>query len=879
MPRCDTVFLFCHTPTEPSFLTDPAMAVPDPPAGLMDIASTIAPDEIPFKLRCAICSKLAVNAFRLPCCDQSICETCQASLHDTCPVCAHTPVSPDLCKPNKALRTTLKAFLRTEEKKREKDRQAAAPPTPSISAPAKNDTPSTEVPNEQSTVDQSQVDEPSAPEPSSHEATEEADSGNPAESIANASAAEPTQISESDPIGDQANETAKALEEVAPPADNVPVESEPLPQDGPTADPSMNSMGPGGFLGMGWNGNANFNMMNPFMGNPMFNFPNPMGMPMTMDPMAANQGMFGDYGMNMTGMGMNMGMNFNGQGMYGSIGWDGSQQNMWRGQDKFNPNAFANGKGPPYGGGAFGGSNMSYPTNGDFQSSYQGHDRGGFRGRGRGHFQGPGRGGFHAGQSTFASNESTPEVNGAPIKPNAADTEIASQTDGTEGNTESTSIQQQEAGNDGQLHGIPTIDSLDQPMPTGPNVYQGGPGYGSVGYMRGAGFGARGGFGGGPMASHQANIEPKGPGVEGAPAAPRAMRQGLPNTSVLRQRGFHNPGRASISSTTPTQGGNSEVAPEQTRTRSSSKVPSQAPQGHSRSRSASRSRSRSRSPSTREAHGDRNKRRDRETRHSEYASNGRREEDRSRSISRPSSRRSSRRRHQDSDRDRRGHRSTRSRRHSRSPSGAPRENGDSRHPDRLNLIVEDQDHNGSNKPYSETGESHSLSNRISGSRRSSRDRHSRREEDRARDRESRRRHRDRRDRDRDPDRTRHRARDRDRDRVRERERDRGQDRDSDRKRSRRDRSESANVGERSYSRDRRAKRVREDRDRDRQSPRPGKSEPEKDPHTLEREARNRERLLREKQRREQAKSGSRRDSRQERVVAGRRINFKYEDEL
>lgn len=53
----------------------------------------------------------------------------QASLSDTCPVCTHTPVSPDLCKPNKALRTTLKAFLRTEEKKREKDRQCAAPPS------------------------------------------------------------------------------------------------------------------------------------------------------------------------------------------------------------------------------------------------------------------------------------------------------------------------------------------------------------------------------------------------------------------------------------------------------------------------------------------------------------------------------------------------------------------------------------------------------------------------------------------------------------------------------------------------------------------------------------------------------------------------------
>lgn len=58
----------------------------------------------------------------------------QASLSNTCPVCTHTPVAPDLCKPNKALRTTLKAFLRTEEKKRERDRQSVA--TPSNATPA-----------------------------------------------------------------------------------------------------------------------------------------------------------------------------------------------------------------------------------------------------------------------------------------------------------------------------------------------------------------------------------------------------------------------------------------------------------------------------------------------------------------------------------------------------------------------------------------------------------------------------------------------------------------------------------------------------------------------------------------------------------------------
>jgi hypothetical protein len=63
---------------------------------------------------------------------------------------------------------------------------------------------------------------------------------------------------------------------------------------------------------------------------------------------------------------------------------------------------------------------------------------------------------------------------------------------------------------------------------------------------------------------------------------------------------------------------------------------------------------------------------------------------------------------------------------------------------------------------------------------------------------------------------------------------------------------------------------------------PKTSEPEKDPYTLEREARNRERMLREQQNRGGTKTGnskSSRDSRPERMVGGRPINFKYEDEL
>jgi hypothetical protein len=87
-------------------------------------------DDIPAKLRCAICSKLALNAFRLPCCEQAICESCQSALPASCPVCEHSPLSADDCKPHKALRTTIKVFLRTEEKKRESNRPKDVATTP-----------------------------------------------------------------------------------------------------------------------------------------------------------------------------------------------------------------------------------------------------------------------------------------------------------------------------------------------------------------------------------------------------------------------------------------------------------------------------------------------------------------------------------------------------------------------------------------------------------------------------------------------------------------------------------------------------------------------------------------------------------------------------
>ena len=129
-------------------------------------------------------------------------------------------------------------------------------------------------------------------------------------------------------------------------------------------------------------------------------------------------------------------------------------------------------------------------------------------------------------------------------------------------------------------------------------------------------------------------------------------------------------------------------------------------------------------------------------------------------------------------------------------------------------------------------------------------------------------------------------RDRDRrrgDRDRPREKDRERDRGKDRKRSRRDRSLSGDESDFSHRHSRRSKRSHRDgydtAEKERPSER-GAASSTKDPHTLEREARNRERLMKEKQRRDAM--ASERDSKSSRrqhdrdTTSGRRLNYKYE---
>ena len=113
------------------------------------------------------------------------------------------------------------------------------------------------------------------------------------------------------------------------------------------------------------------------------------GFPMGMNPMANMFGGFGGPNGGMNGMnGMNMGMNFN-PNMFGAY-----QNNMWQNS---NQNAFS-GMGNDFSPGFNFNQQQNYP-NGDFQSGYYGRGRG--RGRGRGGFRARGNFNQYQNQNRF----------------------------------------------------------------------------------------------------------------------------------------------------------------------------------------------------------------------------------------------------------------------------------------------------------------------------------------------------------------------------------------------------------------------------------------------------------------------------------------------
>ncbi|KAI2465898.1 hypothetical protein F4781DRAFT_372840 [Annulohypoxylon bovei var. microspora] len=558
----------------------------------IELANSLTPAELPTKLRCAVCSKLAVNAFRLPCCETAICDKCQSTLPSSCPVCEHSPVSASDCTIYKSLRTTIRVFLKTEEKKRESARpktNGSTPVTPAQETPAPAQTrtateqpppPTNAVPSVQANAEP-QTAESVAP-PAAVKSEEgpvvdpKPDNGAQPEEGAPTNGKEREQLEDKEskavvPNG-QEGQDGTALEETQ--------EGDQGEGDEKTENDQQVQSGMGaGFDSMNGNfmnfGNGDMSQMQMMMA--MQNGMNPaafgsfpmMGM---MDPMAMQNimmnGGFGAQGMGMNGMNMNMGMNgFSG----GNNDWNGQQS--WNvGQDNFNPNA------PGMGNGDFGNFNAGFRTG--FNSGNYGHHNqfneyrrghyGGYRGRGRGRgfYGGYGRG-YHQGYNSnagypghghqFSDNKDDQQA--------LDDTQVAEQTSGNvdEFGRAIRPESDQDAPNAGvaahaEAEGIHdnTTDNGAGPETSGQvnkdngsQSVQGDPandkGDVSSRDQLSAPQGPRGNAG--PL--HLQTAVPDRP--LNAPTGPKAMRQGLPNTSLhhLRARGLITDEKSPISRTNP----------------------------------------------------------------------------------------------------------------------------------------------------------------------------------------------------------------------------------------------------------------------------------------------------------------------------------------
>lgn len=252
----------------------------------------------------------------------------QTALPESCPVCAHAPLDATLCKPNKALRTTLKAFLRTEEKKRERER----PSSKAVESPAPALTPTpapTEPPSEEPTPP---IIEPQQPNGASEQsASQTFENHIVGDAPAEEEKPEPagTESSSVDPVAQQETPTSEPVSSPdigslgysrsnMPPqhdttntqSDHAETVDQPNPSEPPAQSPrdeaqttegdangaqdapqtdqsltdgvSMDPNNPTALQPMGWQGPVDVNQMMPFMANGMpmggmMPFPNQMG--------------------------------------------------------------------------------------------------------------------------------------------------------------------------------------------------------------------------------------------------------------------------------------------------------------------------------------------------------------------------------------------------------------------------------------------------------------------------------------------------------------------------------------------------------------------------------------------------------------------------
>ncbi|PNY27058.1 Uncharacterized protein TCAP_03004 [Tolypocladium capitatum] len=791
----------------------------------------------------------------------------QSSLPQSCPVCEHSPLAADDCNPNKSLRTTIRVFLRTAEKKREAGRPKES----------KDTTPATPV-EAPKPVSEFTAEEPPARQ--GHNGTTHAEGAAPhhaeqsAQDVAeDAGQVRATQPDESHPSsltsgkgdvppntegpqqGEHDGPSENAAEEGieaqdADEAQNPEEKTEGTLDDGNYQNTEEANAMDGSYPNMMFpGGGGDFNQMqmmmamqngmvnNAFGGFPMMGTTPPpsatqyhaaanactgMGMdPMTMQNMYMNGGF--------QGMGMSMGGYGGGFGQGSNNNWNGSQ--LW----SFDQNNY-NQSGPGMGTGDFGNFNKGFQTgyNQGNYGQYNDYRRNNFgrgRGRGRGFYGQYSRGGYQHQHGGITNNQDQGHHH-QHGSGNYAQGQIASGAGG-------------DSGDDKQ------VDEYGRSIPG-----QSGDGEG-----QGQGQGQESEEGGSADAAHKdsselASRETLGNEAAGdvsrvmgdashepgairsvlsstpdvpinAPTGPKAMRQGLPNTSLhhLRARGYQVDGAAA--STTNPLGAQQQASPgEGSRPRSRSfdrendKAASSV-RDHNRERTADYDRRDAGNPDAQD-----------EGENGDHSRSGSREGDGSQTQSRSRSRGQ--------------RRSQRHRRHrSQSVGDDDHDDGHRRkkHRSSRKRCDEEEEHHGSKE------DKHAEKSRSASPEESRKSGH-RSHRDKDKDYESRRGHRSHRDRDKEH--SRRRDKDRERDKARKE-----RHRDKDRERDYRHGSTSGrpSVDSRSTPADKgfdppSGPRASHDRERDRHGSHGSNSKGStpKDPHTLEREARNRERLLKEAQR-------------------------------
>ncbi|CAO2651487.1 Nn.00g040570.m01.CDS01 [Neocucurbitaria sp. VM-36] len=108
---------------------------------LRGFALALPTSVFPKNFFCALCSQLAVDSWKLLCCNKVICSSCQVKLQfpTACPSCDHSPLEADSCTPNKALRNTMRVWLEKRKKKEEAKAAAQAATPPGDGTPAARD--------------------------------------------------------------------------------------------------------------------------------------------------------------------------------------------------------------------------------------------------------------------------------------------------------------------------------------------------------------------------------------------------------------------------------------------------------------------------------------------------------------------------------------------------------------------------------------------------------------------------------------------------------------------------------------------------------------------------------------------------------------------